>query len=413
MSIENRMAAKKRAKQAKAKRTRRKIFAAIGICLIPIVICLIAYFIVIGQIEKKAANDRYLKEDGTIKAGEATKYITLPDYKSISVNVQDYIPTASTVQSTIDSLLSQNKEKVEKVGTPLSEDQKVYMTYTATIDDNPLTDMTDKASEVSLTSLKTSLGEDFYENVKKLNVGDSFDFEVTYASDFSNTDLAGQKVRFKGSISAVDVLPELTDSFVADKLSDYITDETFPKTVEGLKNFIGNNSYNSNVETFVEDWISSNTKVKSYPFFYTKNQYYVLDNMYKNYMNQMNSYYGSEIYKNAYELLGLTSEKDYKKKLKEQAKESTKVSLAYQAIAKENNITVDEAAVKAYVAEIGQEYDSAIKSFGYNYLAQQTLRDKAFHHVMSLVKENGDKTQMWKEDPVTEETTDETTPAAE
>ncbi len=400
MSIERRMAAKKRAKQAKAKRTRKKIFAVVGVLLLLAAIAGITYAVIINRIEKNAANDRYLNADGTIDAKAATHYVTVGDYKNISVNRDDYLPTESEVQKQVDSLLLSNKDTVKDAGTAIEADSTVALTYKVSVDGTELEDYASESASYSLSSGK--FGTDFSDKIAELKVGDLFDFNITFADDFSDENLAGKTANFSGQVDSVDVVPELTDEFVAEKLTDYMGETEYPKTVAGLKDFVANNVYTQNLENYVDTWISDNTTVKSYPFFYTKNLYYVTDNMYKNYVNQMNSMYGSEVYASPVELLGLDSESAYKKKLKTDSKDNAKYRLAYQAIYEMEGLpAITEADVRAYAEEQSQDYDTMVQNYGYNYIAQSALREKAFDKVMTYVKPSGDETKMWNDDPAT------------
>ena len=400
MSIERRMAAKKRAKQAKAKRTRKKIFAVVGVLLLLAAIAGITYAVIINRIEKNAASDKYINADGTIDAKAATHYVTVGDYKNISVNRDDYLPTESEVQTQVDNLLLSNKDTVKDAGTEIEADSTVALTYKVSVDGTELEDYASEAASYSLSSGK--FGTDFSDKIAELKVGDLFDFNITFADDFSDENLAGKTANFSGQVDSVDVVPELTDEFVAEKLTDYMGETEYPKTVAGLKDFIANNVYTQNLENYVDTWISDNTTVKSYPFFYTKNLYYVTDNMYKNYVNQMNSMYGSEVYASPVELLGLDSESAYKKKLKTDSKDNAKYRLAYQAIFEMEGLpAITEADVRAYAEEQSQDYDTMVQNYGYNYIAQSALREKAFDKVMTYVKPSGDETKMWNDDPAT------------
>jgi FKBP-type peptidyl-prolyl cis-trans isomerase (trigger factor) len=116
----------------------------------------------------------------------------------------------------------------------------------------------------------------------------------------------------------------------------------------------------------------------------------------------MNSLYGSTVYTEPYELLGLDDEKAYKKQLKSDAKDSAAYYLAYQAIYEDAGLDpVTEEEMQAYAEDQGSDYDTMVENYGRNYLAQQTLRQKTFDYVMTLIIENGDSSIMWVEDEAT------------
>ena len=120
-------------------------------------------------------------------------------------------------------------------------------------------------------------------------------------------------------------------------------------------------------------------------------------------MNYYNQMFGREMYKQPADMLGLKSNKEYKNKLKEDARGTVKYYLTYQAIFEDAGLEkITEEEVKSYIAQNGtSSYDELVKANGYPCLAQAVLREKAFEHVKELVKVNGDTSKMYVDDPAT------------
>lgn len=401
MSIENRLAAKKRAQNAARARKRNKIFKVIGICLIPVIIAIIGYLVFLGVIKNKADTSSYINADGTIDAKPAKSYVTLCDYKNISVNREDYLPTESEVQEAIDSVLDEYVETVKDAGAVYGSDAMVNLTFTVVADGEELKDLAYADKEYQLGDAIFS--EEFDKKISELAVGDEFSFEITFAEDFDVL-LAGKKALFEGSVVSAKIPPELTDEFVNEKLSEAMDGSDYPLTADGYRDFTADTLYTSNLETYVDTYITDNTKVNSYPYMYVKSQYYLMDANYKYYVDYYNSMYNSVVYSSPVQMLGLDSKSVYKDKLLSDARSTAAYYLAYQAIFEDAGLeAVTEQDVKDYVAEFVTDttYDTAVENYGFNYWAQQTLKEKAFQHVMSLVDETGDLTQMWKPDTAT------------
>ena len=119
MSKESRLAAKKRSKQAKMKRLRNKILLCIGILLIPVIIALITLKVIDNNIKDKQSANRYIKADGTIDAKAAKNYVKVADYKNISVNREDYLPTESELASSVETVMKGYTETVTTDGTAI------------------------------------------------------------------------------------------------------------------------------------------------------------------------------------------------------------------------------------------------------------------------------------------------------
>jgi len=407
MSKESRLAAKKRSKQAKMKRLRNKILICIGIILIPVIIALISLKVIDNNIKSKQSPDRYLKSDGTIDAKAAKNYVKVADYKNISVNREEYIPTESELKSAVDNVLKGYTETVTADGTAISKTSTVNLTYTVSVDGAEVTDYAQTNGAYTLGN-GTRFGTEFDDRISALKVGDSINFDISFNSDYSNATFAGKTATFKGKVDSVDVVPELTDSFVAEKLTEYMGDSEYPKTAEGLKSFVANNLYENKLRTFVSSWIPENTEKTAffYPYFYLRNKYYYIDDYYDKLESQYKSY-GVDM--NKYDIMGASGKGEYKKKLKKLARSEVKRDLAFQAIFEDAGLpAITEEELKAHATEEGYtDFDSFVKAHGgSNAAAQALLQEKVLDHVFSLVKAEGDASKMWKDDPATPESAD-------
>ena len=405
MSKESRLAAKKRSKQAKMKRLRNKILLCIGILLIPVIIALITLKVIDNNIKDKQSANRYIKADGTIDAKAAKNYVKVADYKNISVNREDYLPTESELASSVETVMKGYTETVTTDGTAITSTSTVNLTYTVTVDGSELSDYAQTNGAYALGS-GTRFGTEFDEKIAALKVGDSINFDITFADDYSNTTFAGKTATFKGKVDSVDVVPELTDSFVAEKLTDYMGDSEYPKTAEGLKSYVANNLYENKLRTYISSWIPENTEKSAlfYPYFYYKNKYYYIDNYYDQLESQYKSY-GLDMDK--YDIMGASSKGDYKKKLKKLAKSEVKRDLAYQAIYEDAGLeTITDEVLAAHATEEGySDVDSFISAYGgKGAAAQSVLKEKVLEYVFSIVKVEGDSSKMWKDDPATADT---------
>lgn len=396
MSIENRLAAKKRSQQAKAKRTRNKILKIVGICLIPIIVCIIGYLIFMGVVEKNASPSAYLNADGTIDAKPAKNYVTLADYKNISVNREDYLPTETEVQTAIDTAMEKHVQTVTDAGTTYEKDSTVNLTFTVTVDGKELTDMAATNKEYILGT--NTLSEAFDAKIAELTVGDEFTFDISYPSDFKTASLAGKTATFKGKVVSAKIVPELTDTFVSEKFKEDMEGTSYPLTAEGYKQYVANELFTAELEAYVDSYIIENTTVNKYPFLYLKNQYYLRDANYVGMVNYYNALFGQQMYTSPVEYLQLDSRSDYKKQLDAESKSTVAYFLTYQAIYEDAGLeAVTDQEIHDLIAEQEADYETYLEQYGYNYLAQLALKEKTFDYVMTLVNTTGDTSKLWTE----------------
>lgn len=402
MSKESRLAAKARSKQAARKRRINKAIKAFFIILIPVIIALIGFNIYIKQLEKNVSNSSFINEDGTVKGKAAKNYVKLVDYKNINLKRDDLLPTVSELQKAVDSAVDSKKETVKEEGTEIKADSVVYLNYKITVDGKELTDKEGKEAAYTLGGKRFT--EDFDKAIADRKVGDDFDLEVKFADDASDKDLAGKKAKIAGKIVSVVVVPALTDDLVAKKFKDdEMKDSSYPATVQGLKDFLANNIYESNLDKAIDKYISENTEAKSYPYFFTKCQTWLADKNYIATMNYYNQMFGQQMYSHPMDILGLKSEREYNKKVKETAREQVKYVLAYQAIFEDAGLDkITDADIEKYVIEeTDAKYSELVEQYGKGYLAQAVLHDRTFDYVKTLVKVDGDTSKMTVPDPAT------------
>lgn len=399
MSKESRLAAKARSKQAARKRTTRKIVKVAMCILIPILVLFIGFQIFMSNVKKNVNASTFVKDSGKLFGLSAKSYVTLCDYKNINLKRDDYLPTVSELQSEIDSALDSVKETVKEKDTAIKADSTVYLNYKITVDGKELTDKEGKEKAYKLGN--KTFTEAFDKAIAALKVGGTFDIEISFPEDHSDSALKGKKAKIAGDIVSVVVVPELTDKLVADKFADDMKDSDYPKTVQGYKDFLANAMYDQKLRSGVSSYIIENSKVKSYPYLFTKAQYYMRDAYYNNMVNYWNQMYGQQVVSEPKDLIGVKTNSEYKKRLKEEARNYAKSDLIIQAIHEDANLkAINQADVEKYVIEnTEQKYSDLVKSEGYPALAQTVLQVNAFEYVMSLVKVEGDTSKMTVPDP--------------
>ena len=178
---------------------------------------------------------------------------------------------------------------------------------------------------------------------------------------------------FEVTINGIYTIPELTDDFVKEKLSDYAS------TVDELKAYIEDTLAESNKKTYVWDYVKENSEIESYPEDYFQNEIsiyeYELENQYNYYSDYYASAYGQSLWNSIYEFYEV-EESEYADMIKEYAEKSTRQCMIAQAIAEDAGIEVTEADVMDYITGIGYDsssYDSIVEKYGKGYVYQNAL----------------------------------------
>ena len=375
-------------KQKKAKRS-----AATGRIISSVILLLIAAGVIylVGTAVVKASNkvtpssdySAGLDANGYVQGVTATSCVTLPEYKGVKIPNSEVEFTDEEVQKDIDSQLEQHAELSSDTDKKIEDGDKINLDYVGTIDGVEFEGGNSGGNGSDLTIGSHTFIDDFEEQLIGHGVGDNVSVEVTFPEDYQSADLAGKDAVFDCTINGIYIAPEFTDEFVAENLSDKAS------TVEEYKQYLKDTNFDSNVKSWIEDYINDNTTAVSYPKKYLK----ILKSLQKytamqsfEYMNQIYAQMYGSGYNDFYEYEGKTEE-EYDKSLTETCQETEKTLLAYQAIMEKEGIkfTIDD--YKAHLVETdGNDdgYADQNKEYGDPYLIQTMYKDKA----IEIIKDN-------------------------
>ena len=229
-----------------------------------------------------------------------------------------------------------------------------------------------KAEHYSLTLGSGSFIPGFEDQIVGHAAGEEFDVNVTFPDGYSDsTDasgnavkLSGQKAVFTVTLNYISesVLPELTDSWVADTFGAFGTPNNI-YTVEALRAYYQNQLYTSNLNTAVMDHLLENSTFKSIP-------QQVMDyqvNQCLNYYSTLAGYYGYDLDGLVQNLLGYESTDDMLAHLESSLEDYSKEALLYQAVAESLDITPTQEQLDAY-----SDYKD---TYGQNYCTMVALMD--------------------------------------
>lgn len=386
--------AKREARKKQVAKSRRKklIWKIIGIAAAVVIIAAIA--IAIGSkaylaiIRTKPNSDMSagITAEGKIEGVDAASLVELADYENIPVPADEVAATAEEVDAEINSTLEGYTELSADESISVADGDQVRIDYVGTIDGVEFDG--GSAEDYSLTIGSGAFIDDFEQQLIGHNVGEEVMVEATFPDDYSNADLAGKDASFDVTIKGVMVTPELTDEFVAEKLSE--TEGV--STAEEYRAKVENDFYEEHLEDYLTNYIMDNSTIKSYPKKYINTLKSILkydDTAMLEYYNQIFASYGTT-YENVWDTRGedIDDEFSYEKELTERAKESAKSAIVYQTIFEKAGLSIDmDAAIAEMTEENGEDYVTNIKNtYGDNYMAQAEIKNVVIEYLMDLYK---------------------------
>jgi len=334
------------------------------------------------------STDTTEESDGTILSemrNNPTKYIELGQYKGLEVEVPSTEITEADIQAKIDSLLTSKATQVEVT------DRVTQLGDTVTIDFVGYVDG-EKVDSASATDYELTLGQGGYiagfeEGIVGVALNSPYSLELTFPDEYYE-DLAGKAVKYDITIKKIveNVLPELTDEFIAANTSVSTIDEYKHHLEHVIAEEKEDEKFNTKLNN-VWDLIVSNSKVIELPA--DRVQGYI-DEAVAYYTNYASSYGMTlEAFLSTY--FG-TTEEQFRQDVALEAEASAKSELVVYAIAKAENIELTEeeytTRMQDYLSNFGYENIADMETdYGKDTLEVSILRDIVYEYVLEQTAE--------------------------
>lgn len=329
----------------------------------------------------KPSNDfsAYLDDNGFISGVNATNSLEALNYKGLTVPLSDVEYSDEDVESNIQTILKNHKIEDTSTSTKIADGDTVNIDYVGTVDGVEFSGGNTNGDGTDLEIGSDSYIDDFEDQLIGHTPGENVTVNVTFPDPYeNNTDLSGKEAVFEVTINCVYTLPEFTDDFVKENLSDYAT------TVDEYRQYLKDTNYNTSLESWISTYISENVTVSTIP-----EEYFSHLKSLQKYVDNANFEYYSSYYTSltSFEDYVGMSETKYDKSLDTSVLKTLAANLYYQAIAEAEGITVTIDDYKSYLLELGKtedDFNSMVETYGEKYLIQNMLAEKA----IDVIKEN-------------------------
>lgn len=307
---------------------------------------------------------RGLTDEGFIADVTASDYVKLGEYKGLTLDKEKTTVTDEMFQEHINELLEEYGEEVDVTDRAIEDDDIVNIAFTGKIDGEEFEGGSSESYNVRIGV--TNFIDDFIEQLKGHETGETFDIEVTFPESYpQNQDLANKDAVFTITINSIKeiVYPECNDEFVKENYSDYESAEAFLAAER--------KEYEVSVQkNYVWPIVLEAAEMISYPEDYKKN--YVEEQV--KYYNYTAAMQGTtlEALLNYYSM----TEEEFVEELNSYADEDIKAMLVVQAICEAEGLRIEEEDVKKYLGLTLDEASTLIGMYGKGYLYQNLLLQK-------------------------------------
>lgn len=299
---------------------------------------------------------------------DLSKYVELGKWEGIKYNKYTAYVSEEEVQNYINSALEQAKKTEYVESGTIAQDSVVKIDYTGKIDGKAFEGGT--AENVELNIANNSFIEGFASSLIGHKIGDTFDINVTFPSDYTAEKLAGKKAVFtiKTKALVVQKIPKFDDEFVK-STSKFKNTKEYTDNARSLIKKDKDLQASSKNKRVVFNKIVAGTKVKKYPDKELKEET-------KNRIEAFKAAAKSSgmKYEDYVKAMG-SSVKDFEAQAAEQAKETVKQKLIIYALADKVGVKVDKAEYKKSLEKMLENAGYTRKS--YKQATGQSIEDYA------------------------------------
>ncbi len=279
----------------------------------------------------------------------------LPDYAGIEVEEEEPEVNESQVQEVFDRMRSQMAELVEILDKRKPVDGDVVQVNFAAYDLDGTALQGMHADNFQLTLGEGQSLPAFEDIVKKMDIGEVLEEEMSFPGDFLNTDLAGKTVRMQVKLHNIKekILPELTDE-MAQQLGGFKDLEQMADAVRNSYMESRKQLYRSVAQKSVLDKLLEKIE-------FTLPESLVESNLLRLLHDQLD-----KLEKKGKSLKGIgKTEDDLRAELKEQAEDMAKSEIFLLTVAQREQLEVSEQEIDFYFRQLaqrmGQDYNQIKK----------------------------------------------------
>lgn len=322
---------------------------------------------------------KYLDERGMYAGITALDYVTLPDWNELHFPEEVATVSDEVMQDRIDQVLSSFATYNQITDRAVQDGDTLNIDYVGMVDGEPLEQGTTNGAGTFVTIGVTDYIDDFLEQLIGHKPGETFDIEVTFPETYTaNPDLVNKDAVFTVTINYIQetVLPELTDAFVAEKL----TEEYGYKDKQDVLDSITDMVLQEQKENYVAEWLNENAEVTEVPEAVVEFERVLVT---QNFAQQAEQY---GMNKDAYAALGGYADfNDYMAGYEESFAATARYSLIIQAVLEQENISITEEDIatytgitdrSAYIERMGETVEYYMRWFCVPYRVRDFMFEK-------------------------------------
>ena len=283
-------------------------------------------------------------------------YITLGEYKGLTVEVAPASVTDEDVDGYINNLIEANPAKTEITDRPIQKGDIANIDYEGKYADTGVAFEGGTAQGFDLDIGSGMFIPGFEDGLVGVNLGDTVDFDLTFPEEYGSKDLAGKKVVFTVKVNKIsEKSKEPTDEWAAGLGMEGVTNlEQLKETSKKQLTEEAEATHKADVESAVIDKVIEISEYKDFPQ-EVLNYYLIQENQQLENYAQMYTAYGQPT--TASDIVRMMmqntapDQSDPDAFLKNMVNEVAQQFITFAAIAKNENLAISDEDVENYLKE--------------------------------------------------------------
>lgn len=322
-----------------------------------------------------------LNEQGLWDGITMSDFVTLGEYKDLTVPADEVTPTEEELEAQRQSLVQSFGEQTKITDRAVEDGDIVNIDYVGSVDGVEFSGGNSQGAGSRVTAGSQEFIDDFLTQIIGHMPGETIDVVVTFPDDYQDsTDaegntmvLAGKEAVFKTTINYIYgdmVYPEFNDEFVSKNLSEtYGWNTVEEANSEMSKSMMDYSKYQYLVDHLLETCTVSEIPQSMLDILLEQEEANLTNVAVSNGMdvNTMLSFYG-------YESLDA-----FREDFAENAGDQIKLQMIYQMIAEQENLLGTEDQLKE---QLGTSFDTAMETYGSPYMYRQMLLSNVTNFLM-------------------------------
>lgn len=308
-----------------------------------------------------------LTEGGRYEGVTATEVVTLPEgYLAIPMDENYFVLPQEMVDGAVDDFMAQFAQEKKVTDRAVAEGDRVNIDYVGYLDGKPFQGGDTQGQGADHTAGSDELIDDFLTQIVGAMPGDTLDVVVTFPDPYQEPTLSGKEATFVTTVNYIveEVVPELTEQFVTDTLKPYFG----YTSIQDLRQKLEAKMLDQYQYELVLDWLYDNSIFGEIPQTLIDHQRQVLTTE----LTSAADSYGMTLEELATQVYGAASVDDLLEQYSGQMENFVRQHLMCQAVAEEQGLVVDDAALTDYFAgQMGiDDHQSYLDQYGRPYLCQ-------------------------------------------